>query len=117
MLSVNIIHIVGSVVLVVTLLLNQILHCFLIRYCIASESVVVCIIMTGPLVSTMNVHQLRHLKVHVQNWGPLWCFSCFGFESVNGDIKKLFHGTREMSEQVMQLIILLNIEQYHTSVV
>ena len=49
---------------------------------------------------TMNIHQLKHITFHVRNWGPLWSFSCFGFESINGDIKKLFHGTREMSQQV-----------------
>ena len=48
----------------------------------------------------MNIHQLRHLVYHVRNWGPLWSFSCFGFESLNGDLKVLFHGTRDMSEQV-----------------
>ena len=57
-------------------------------------------ILAGPKMLTMNVHQLCHLVYHVRNWGPLWCFSCFGFESVNGQLKKLFHGTRDMSEQV-----------------
>ena len=49
---------------------------------------------------TMNIHQLKDITFHVRNWGPLWSFSCFGFESISGDIKKLFHGTREMSQQV-----------------
>ena len=49
---------------------------------------------------TMNVHLLRHLVLQVRNWGPLWSYSCFPFESVNGVIRKLFHGTRDMSEQV-----------------
>ncbi len=48
----------------------------------------------------MNVHMLTHLAFHVRNWGPLWSYSCFSFESVNGQIRKLFHGTRDMSEQV-----------------
>ena len=48
----------------------------------------------------MNIHQLRHLVYHVRNWGPLWSFSCFGFESLNGDLIVLFHGTRDISEQV-----------------
>ena len=48
----------------------------------------------------MNLHQLKHLPFHVKNWGPVWAYSCFGFESVNGAVKKLFHGTRDMSEQV-----------------
>ena len=45
----------------------------------------------------MNIHLLKH---HVKNWGPLWSYSCFGFESVNRDVKKLFHGIRDMSELV-----------------
>ena len=48
----------------------------------------------------MNVHLLRHLTYYVRSWGPLWAFSCFGFESINGDLKKFFHGTTNMSEQV-----------------
>jgi len=48
----------------------------------------------------MNVHLLCHLVLQVRNWGPLWSYSCFPFESVNGVIRKLFHGTRDMSEQV-----------------
>ena len=54
---------------------------------------------TGYRAQTMNVH-LRHLVWQVRNWGPLWSYSCFPFESVNGEIRKLFHGTRDMSEQV-----------------
>ena len=45
-------------------------------------------IFLDPLLTTMNIHMLRHLTFHVQNFGPLWAFSCFGFESLNGDIKK-----------------------------
>lgn len=54
----------------------------------------------GSAMQTMNVHLLRHLVFNVRNWGPLWSYSCFGFESVNGELKKLFHGTRDMSQQV-----------------
>ena len=48
----------------------------------------------------MNLHLLRHMASYVLNWGPLWVFSCFSFESLNGDLKKYFHGTTNMSEQV-----------------
>ena len=54
----------------------------------------------GIAAATMNVHQLRHLTFHVRNWGPLWSFSCFAFESLNGELKKYFHGTKNMSEHV-----------------
>jgi len=54
----------------------------------------------GTAMQTMNVHLLRHLVFNVRNWGPLWSYSCFGFESVNDELKKLFHGTRDMSQLV-----------------
>lgn len=57
-------------------------------------------IFAGGKSERMNVHLLRHLVLHVKHWGPLWAYSCFPFESLNGDIKKFFHGTRNMSEQV-----------------
>ena len=49
---------------------------------------------------TMNMHQLKHLSECVKHWGPLWGYSCFCFESLNGHLKKLFHGTKDMSVQV-----------------
>ena len=58
----------------------------------------VCCVMltcfTGENGCTMNVHLLRHLPVCVRNWGPLWAYSCFPFESMNGHLKIHFHGTR-----------------------
>ena len=56
----------------------------------------------------MNVHLLIHLSQCVQDWGPLWAYSCFQFESANNYLKKLFHGTRDMSEQVCLLLVALN---------
>ena len=38
---------------------------------------------------TMNVHCLIHLSKIVRNWGPLWAYSCFGFESMNGHLTRL----------------------------
>ena len=55
---------------------------------------------TGGTANRMNIHLLRHLAFHVINWGPLWVYSCFSFESLNGELKKYFHGTRNMSDQV-----------------
>ena len=48
----------------------------------------------------MNVHLLNHLTKCVRNWGPLWAYSCFQFESANNHLKKLFHGSKDMSKQV-----------------
>ena len=58
-------------------------------------------ILLGDTANRMNVHMLRHLTLHVLNWGPLWVYSCFSFESLNGELKKYFHGTRNMSNQVL----------------
>jgi hypothetical protein len=41
-----------------------------------------------------NVHILLHAPTSVQNWGPLWDQSAFIFESSNGRLGKLFHGTQ-----------------------
>lgn len=54
----------------------------------------------GEKKCTMNVHILSHLANCVKNWGPIWCYSCFPFESRNADLKRLFHGSRDMSHQV-----------------
>ena len=63
----------------------------------------------------MNMHILSHLVGCVKNWGPIWCYSCFAFETRNSDIKRLFHGSRDMSKQVMyicaqQIIITLHFQ-------
>ena len=49
----------------------------------------------------MNVYMLVHVADVVNNWGPLWAYSCFQFESMNKELKKLFRGTRNMSKQVI----------------
>ncbi len=48
----------------------------------------------------LNVHNLVHLVSIVRNWGPLWAWSCFSFESFNGDIKKSVHGKGNVCHQV-----------------
>ena len=55
----------------------------------------------------MNMHLLIHLSQCVQDWGPLWAYSCFQFWSANNYLKKLFHGTRDMSEQVCFLFLFI----------
>jgi len=49
---------------------------------------------------TMNIHNLLHLPQAVRNLGPLWSHSCFPFESANGDMLKLFHGSQAVEKQV-----------------
>lgn len=53
---------------------------------------------------TMNSHSLIHLCECVQRWGPLWCFSTFGFENLNGYMKKHCHGTRNVLPQLINNI-------------
>lgn len=38
------------------------------------------------------------------NGGPLWAHSCFPFESANGDILQLFHGSQGVEKQVRVFI-------------
>ena len=49
---------------------------------------------------TMNVHNLLHLPRVVENLGPLWAHLCFPFESANGELLKLFHGSQAVEKQV-----------------
>jgi len=49
---------------------------------------------------TINIHNLLHLPTVVRNLGPLWAHSCFPFESANGELLKLFHGSQVVDKQV-----------------
>lgn len=49
---------------------------------------------------TSNIHQLLHLCDVVRNLGPLWVYSCFTFESINGELLSLFHGTQNVDMQI-----------------
>ena len=40
----------------------------------------------------------------VKNWGPLWVYSCFGFESMNGHLRKSCHGTRLVLAQMIHTV-------------
>ena len=63
----------------------------------------------GENACTMNIHLLCHMCECVANWGPLWCYSCFPFESVNGRLKTHYHGTRSMNKQLGFSYIMLQI--------
>ena len=49
---------------------------------------------------TANMHSLQHMVPLVKLWGPLWCYSMFGFENVNGIIGTTFHDTRKIIHQM-----------------
>jgi hypothetical protein len=53
---------------------------------------------------TINIHSLLHLPATVKELGPLWSTSCFAFESANGDLLKLFHGTQSIDLQIVNAV-------------
>lgn len=50
---------------------------------------------------TYNMHQLLHLSLCVRRWGPLWATSAFPFESFNGFLANCVHGTKNMSQEII----------------
>ena len=48
-----------------------------------------------------NIHLLLHLTQCVRELGPLWVHSCFYFESQNGILKSLVHGTQHVEKQII----------------
>ena len=55
----------------------------------------------GRRYMTANIHLLLHLTECVRELGPLWVYSCFHFESQNGILKSLVHGTQHVEKQIM----------------
>ena len=47
-----------------------------------------------------NTHLLLHIPLYIKNYGSLWAWSAFPFETFNGVIKKLFHGTQSVLQQM-----------------
>ena len=51
----------------------------------------------------LNVHNAgQHLIYYCYQWGPLWAWSCFGFEDANAMIKQNVHGTGDVTKQVIR---------------
>ncbi|KAE8738233.1 hypothetical protein FOCC_FOCC016292 [Frankliniella occidentalis] len=48
----------------------------------------------------INVHQLTHLSQCVDDLGPLWVYSCYFMEDLNGKICKFIHGTSHVGIQI-----------------
>ncbi|KAK3107405.1 hypothetical protein FSP39_013796 [Pinctada imbricata] len=46
----------------------------------------------------LNVHNLYHLVQCVRYWGPLWVYSCFGFDK---DVLEVVHGTGNVAMQIL----------------
>lgn len=58
---------------------------------------------------TANIHSLLHLPSVVENIGPLFMSSCFGFETLNGQLLNLSNGTQGISHQIAQAISIIQI--------
>ncbi|XP_033725139.1 LOW QUALITY PROTEIN: uncharacterized protein LOC117315101 [Pecten maximus] len=55
----------------------------------------------GKECMSLNVHNLTHLMPFVKLWGPLWVWSCFPYESFNGEIKRSIHDTGNVCKQII----------------
>ncbi|XP_011859941.1 PREDICTED: uncharacterized protein LOC105557338 [Vollenhovia emeryi] len=51
---------------------------------------------------SINLHQLLHLPDCVQMLGPLWAYTCYEYEDLNGKLLKLIHGTCHIDTQIAQ---------------
>ena len=58
----------------------------------------------GERYQTGNIHSLLHMAEDVRNLGSLWTHSTFPFESLNGQMLKLFHGTQNIAFQIISVI-------------
>lgn len=50
---------------------------------------------------TYNAHLLLHLVDSVREWGPLWAYSLYPFESMNGQLGKFVCGNRHAQVQIL----------------
>ena len=61
----------------------------------------------GEREMTINVHSLLHLPEVVRYLGPLWSYSCFFFEGMNGMLLKNIHGTQYVGLQCVRTFSML----------
>lgn len=66
-----------------------------------------CPTLYGIQFCSINVHQILHLPDCVRRLGPLWVYSCFPYEDINGKILKLVHGTTHIESQIASAHIFL----------
>ncbi len=55
--------------------------------------------------SGINFHSLRHLAWQVENIGPLWTTSAFGFESANNQLLMTFTGNKNFGDLLVKRYI------------
>jgi len=54
----------------------------------------------GSKSMTHNLHLILHLPRYVKLIGPLWSFSCYKFEDINGRLSNFVHGTCHVGLQI-----------------
>lgn len=54
----------------------------------------------GEYFLKFNVHLLLHIPKFVEFYGSLWAWSAFPFESYDAVIKRSFHGTQRVPDQI-----------------
>ncbi|KAK3915384.1 putative E3 ubiquitin-protein ligase rnf113 [Frankliniella fusca] len=62
----------------------------------------------GDRTMSYNVHQLCHLALCVERFGPLYCSSAFPFEGLNGTIAHATHGSNSVGQEIVN-----NLKIYH----
>ena len=55
---------------------------------------------------TANVHHLLHMPRVVSDFGPLFGYSCFPFEGLNGHLLKQIKGTQHVALQIIEAVTL-----------
>lgn len=61
-------------------------------------------VLYGDRELTYNMHQLLHLGLCVRRWDLLWATSAFPFESFNGFLANCVHGTKNMSQEIINFL-------------
>lgn len=57
---------------------------------------------------TFNLHQVTHLTHFVRLWEPLWAWSAFHFEDLNGYLKKINHGPNKIDIELVNTLDMIN---------
>ena len=58
----------------------------------------------GARFMTANVHYLLHLAQVVHNFGPLYSYSCFAYEGLNGQLLSYIKGTQYIESQILEKV-------------
>ena len=58
----------------------------------------------GERYMSANVHHLLHLPQVVRDFGPLYSYSCFAYEGLNGNLLSYIKGTQHVESQILETI-------------